>query len=426
MFKGLTQFILRKLASAALRKYRPIIIGVTGNMGKTSAKEAIFAVLNEKYKTRRNIKNYNNEIGVPLTILGLESGGRSPFKWLANIFRALNLIYSENEYPEVLVLEMGADKPGDIKYLMSFIDCKIGVITGIGDIPVHIEFFKSPEQVAREKSKLIGFLKEDDFAVLNFDDERVRNLTDKTKAKILSYGFSDTAKVRATNYALDIVLDPESAGASFKVEYNGKTIPFKKEGILGQHQIYALLAGISVGLAMGMNLIEVLEGFKKYQPPKGRMKLLEGIKNTWIIDDTYNASPSATSAALETLFKFEGRRKIAVLGDMLELGEFMEKAHRLVGEKSAQNSDLFFAVGERMKFAADEAHLKGMSSQKIFTFDTAQAAKMALQMTIQKGDIILVKGSQGMRMEKIVEEIMAHPENAKELLVRQEEGWRGR
>ncbi len=421
--KKILEWILKKISSAILKRHRPLVVGVTGSMGKTSTKEAIFAVLSSKFKVRRNLKNYNNEIGVPLAIIGGESGGRSLFKWLSVFLKGTEIIISQDEYPEVLVLEMGADKPGDIKYLTSFVDLNIGVITGIGEIPVHIEFFKSPVQVAREKAGIIDFLGKDDLAILNFDDERVKLLAQKTRAKILSYGFSDAAKVRATNYELNIVPDMESCGIIFKIEYQGKTIPVRKEGIFGKHQAYAMLAGVAAGMGLGMNLLEAVEALGAFKPPRGRLQMIEGVKRTWILDDTYNASPTATLAALETLAQFEGRRKIAVLGDMLELGEFTENAHFLVGRKAAESADLFFAVGDRMRFAAQAAQEK-TSKQKIFWFETAEAAKLPLQKMIQKGDVILVKGSQSMRMEKIVEEIMAQPQKASELLVRQEKNWK--
>jgi UDP-N-acetylmuramoyl-tripeptide--D-alanyl-D-alanine ligase len=424
--KKLIERTLKRLAADALLKYKPKIIGVTGSMGKTSTKEAIFAVLSTKFSVRRNMKNYNNEIGVPLTILGEESGGRSPFRWLAILLRALKLNISNGKYPQILILEMGADKPGDIEYLMSFVNPNIGVITGIGEVPVHIEFFKSTAQVAREKSGLIKYLEDDDFAILNFDDKLVLDMASRTKGKILSYGFSDGVDVRATNYQMNIALDPALSGITFKIEFEGKVLPIRKEGIFGKHQVYPMLGACATGLALKMNLAEIAEGLRSYQPPKGRLQMIDGIKGTWILDDSYNASPASTIAALETLSKFEGRRHIAVLGDMLELGEFTESMHRLVGEKVAESADYFFAVGERMNFAAEAAQARGLKKNKIFWFDTSDGARLPLQNTIQKGDVILIKGSQGLRMEKIVEEIMAHPEKAGELLVRQEAKWKKR
>ncbi|MCX6796207.1 MAG: Mur ligase family protein, partial [Candidatus Falkowbacteria bacterium] len=152
--KIIVQKILKHLAKAILKKYQPLVIGITGSVGKTSAKEAIYAVLASQKKTRRNVKNYNNEIGLPLTIIGAESGGRSIADWLKVFRRALKLICVKDEnYPEILVLEMGADRPGDLDYLNSIVCCKIGVITLIG--PVHLEYFGSIEQIQKEKGKLI-------------------------------------------------------------------------------------------------------------------------------------------------------------------------------------------------------------------------------------------------------------------------------
>ncbi|MDD5590237.1 MAG: UDP-N-acetylmuramoyl-tripeptide--D-alanyl-D-alanine ligase [Candidatus Portnoybacteria bacterium] len=422
--KKFVELILKTLASKILKKYKPFIVGVTGSMGKTSTREAIAAVLESKYEIRQNFKNYNNEIGVPLTILGLESGGRSIFKWLWIFIKGSKILFFKIPYPEVLVLEMGADRPGDIKYLTSFVNCDIGVITGIGDIPAHVEFFSTPVQLAREKSRLIDYLEEKDRAVLNFDDARVKKLTGKTRAEILSYGFSEDAKIRAFAFGTDIGFSPETSGINFQVEFGGKTFSVKKEGILGRHQVYPMLAAMAVGLAMEMNIIETIGGLKRYRAPKGRLNLIKGIKTTWILDDTYNSSPAAAFEALKTLAEFDGRRKIAVLGDMLELGEFTEEAHKSIGKEIRNYADIFFAVGDRMKFAALEAAKSGMAQNNILWFETADAARMPLQHTIQKGDVILVKGSQSMRMERIVEEIMAEPDRAAELLVRQEREWK--
>ncbi len=160
--------------------------------------------------------------------------------------------------------------------------------------------------------------------------------------------------------------------------------------------------------------------------PAGRMRLIAGIKNSWIVDDTYNSSPSATLAALETLSQIKNRRKIAVLGEMLELGAYAEEAHRQVATSAAQKADLFLAVGERAIFMADQAKKEGMAENQVFYFASSEEAGRKLQDLIEENDVVLVKGSQGIRMEKIVKEIMAEPQKAKELLVRQEKEWQNR
>jgi len=316
---------------------------------------------------------------------------------------------------------MGADRIGDISYLTSFVKCYIGVVTAIGEIPVHVEFFQSVSQVAREKSNLVRSLDKDGWAVLNFDDERVRIMANQTRARIFSYGFSENVDLRASNFE-QYTEDPNEVVMSFKVDYGGNTVPIRLRNILGRQQVYAVLAAVAVGLISKINLVEITQALKDYQPLPGRLRFIKGIKNSLILDDTYNASPSAMLAALDVLRVIPGR-KIAALGDMLELGAFTEEAHRQVGAEVAKTADMLLAVGERAIFLADEARINGMSADKVSYFASSQGAGRFLQDSIREGDIILVKGSQGVRMEKIVKEIMAEPERAEELLVRQEAEW---
>ena len=408
-----------------LWRFKPAIIGVTGSVGKTSTKEAIFCVLKNKFDVRRNQKNYNNEIGVPLTILGIGSGGSSPFKWAKEIFSAVYKIIFTRKYPKILVLEMGADKIGDIEYLTDFVKCRIGVLTAIGQIPVHVEFFRTPEQVAKEKGKLIKSLPNDGFAILNFDDERIKKIAGVSGAQKIFFGFNEGADLRA-NQAEVHLEDLENAHLSFKVDWQGTSAPFRLNNILGEHLIYSILAAIAAGLIFKINLVEISQSLKDLCPSPGRLRLIKGIKNSWLIDDTYNSSPSASLAALKTLSQIKAPRKIAVFGDMLELGAFSEQAHRQVAVAAAKSADLFLAVGERAIFMADQAKKEGLGSEKVFYFASAQEAGRKLQNLIREGDVILVKGSQGVRMEKIVKEVMAEPQKAKELLVRQEEEWENR
>jgi len=187
MLRKILQKILKILAKLVLKKYKPTVIAITGSVGKTSTKEAIYHVLKVhfgKHRVRRNERNYNNELGVPLTVFGLESGGRSIFRWAIRFSKILWMIIFTQSYPNFLVIEMGADRPGDIKYLTDFVHPKIGLITALGEIPVHVEFFDGPQAVAKEKRVLVSSLKEDGVAILNYDDERVREMKQGLKAKI--------------------------------------------------------------------------------------------------------------------------------------------------------------------------------------------------------------------------------------------------
>ena len=201
------QKILAGLARATLQKYKSTIIGVTGSVGKTSTKEAIFAVLKTKYRVRRAEKNYNNEIGFPLAILGIPHCGRNVFKWLFALVRVTLKLsaFVRDEYPQVLVLEYGVDHPGDMDYLLSIAKPDIAVVTAIGDIPVHVEFFESPEELIKAKAKLVQALPIDGYAVLNHDDYAVLGMREKTRAKIMTYGIEEHADLRIMNYEVRIV-----------------------------------------------------------------------------------------------------------------------------------------------------------------------------------------------------------------------------
>ncbi|MBI2451067.1 MAG: UDP-N-acetylmuramoyl-tripeptide--D-alanyl-D-alanine ligase [Parcubacteria group bacterium] len=420
--KSILRYCLKICSRIILWKYKPKIISITGSVGKTSTKEAIFAVLSSEYNVRKSEKNYNNEIGLPLAILGLESPGKNIFGWLAAFFKAWKMIIFKVLFPEILILEMGADRPGDIGYFTSFIKSDVAAVTALGEIPVHVEFYSGPEEVAREKAKLVASLNARGAAILNYDDIAVLAMKEKTSAKIITYGFGQGADLRAT----DIRFNEEKSGKielNFKLNYAGKVVPIWLPNILAKHQIYASLSAVACGIIFGMNLVKISEALKEFRPPQGRMNLIKGNKNTRIIDDTYNASPDSMAAALEVLGELKGKRKIAVLSDMLELGKYSVEAHQAIGNKALKVSDIIITVGERAKFIAYEA--RSLKPEiKVLEFSTSEEVGKELEKIIESGDLILVKGSQGMRMEKIVEEIMAEPEKAKDLLVRQEEFWK--
>lgn len=429
------QKVLKALSKAVIKKYNPIVVGVTGSVGKTSTKEAVFSVLRSKFNVRASDASFNNEIGFPMAILGLKRPGR--LIWIFNVLKALKLVLmKEKNYPEVLVLEMGADKPGDIDYLVDIAPPRIGIVTGVGEIPVHVEYYSGPEEVAKEKSKLISALPPNGLAVLNHDDWAVFEMKDLSRAKTTTFGFDSHAEIKASDMRYFFEEDGEAragphtimseglkissqsdnrsfgvrAGISFKLNHEGRSVPFRLAGALGKHQIYAVLAAAAVGLHFEMNLIEISQALEKMEFPKQRMKLVKGIRNSWVIDDTYNASPLSTQAALETLYEFGNKvigqngkgRKIAVLGDMRELGIFTEKAHRLVGNFAGEKTEYLFTVGPAAKFIADSV-FNQLPKENIMTFDSSEEAGEWLKDFVSEGDIVLVKGSRAMEMEKIVE-----------------------
>ncbi|PIR41142.1 MAG: hypothetical protein COV31_02795 [Candidatus Yanofskybacteria bacterium CG10_big_fil_rev_8_21_14_0_10_46_23] len=432
--KNFFQTILIFIARLYLIRYQPKIVAVTGNVGKTSAKVAIGAVLSHGFgqdKVRVSQGNLNNELGVPLTIIGnydqeYYQRGRQIRFWLKILFLGFLGLIFKRHYPKILVLEFGADRPGDISRLAKNFKPDIGVVTAIGQIPVHVEFFSQPSDLAHEKSQLVRALGAEDLAVLNADDDLVLNMKTKTRADVLTFGFSPTAEIKILNFKTQINNLRKPVGVSFEIEYKNQIVPVSLRGSLGKGLAYASSTAVAVGLGFKIDLDVISHALNQhYRGPAGRLRILEGVKNTLIIDDTYNSAPSSTELALKTLQNIPASRRVVVLGDMLELGEYTPQAHLDAGVLAGGVADVLVCVGNRAVLIADGASGK-MKPDKIFTFSTADEAKKKVQDLLWENDLILVKGSQGIRMEKIVEEIMAHPEQKKDLLVRQTKIWQNK
>jgi len=293
-----------------------------------------------------------------------------------------------------------------LKLLLNIARPNISVITAVGDIPVHVEFFSGPEEVAREKARIIEYLPVASFAILNFDDETVMDLKDRTRAHIMTFGFGRGSEIQITRFE-NHSEEGKPVGVSFKLEYGGSFVPARLDGVFGKAQAYAAAAAAAVGLVFGLNLIKISEALKNYKPAPSRMGLLPGIKYTNIIDDSYNASPLSMHAALDTLKGLPGKRKIAVLGDMLEIGKYAIEAHERVGRLAAGFLDILVTVGPRAKFIAEAAKEAGMRKRNIYSFETADNAAKPVQDLLKKGDLVLTKGSHAMELNKVVEEIKA-------------------
>jgi len=287
-----------------------------------------------------------------------------------------------------------------------------------------LEFFGTVAKVAKEKQKIATCLDSDEVAILNYDDPLVRKMQEKIKAGVIFFGHHDGADVRAIElYNQGDGMNIQ--GIKFKIQYNGSTVPVFLPNVVGAHQMNAALIGAAVGIAFRMNLIEISQGLKNYHSPKGRMNVIAGIKNSLLIDDTYNSSPEAASAALSAASSLkiqEINRRVAILGDMLELGDITEQAHYDLGKQVAEDGfKLLVAVGENKEHLAKGAKENGLLN--ILTFDNSEAACDEVQNLIQNNDLVLIKGSQGARMERIVKELMKEPDRASELLIRQEKDW---
>lgn len=410
-------------AKLVLQKYKPKIISVTGSVGKTSTKDAIFTVLGRPLVARKSTKSFNSEIGVPLTILGCSNAWSSPAFWIKNLAHGLALLVFRAHYPKWLVLEIGARKPGDVARIASWLHSDIVVMTRFGDVPTHVEFFRSSKELFEEKAEILKKLKPAGLLVLNADDERVLALREKTRAKSITFGLSESAMFRASHVQV-LYEDDRPIGTIFKLEYDGNVFPVTMRGVLGVQPVYSALVALALGTYFKRNIVDSINALSMHESPPGRMRIVEGIKGSIIIDDSYNSSPVAAEAAVRVLGEVKTKgKKIAVLGDMLELGKFTMDEHKKLGVAAGKNTDLLLAVGPRAKYIAEGALDADMNEKNIIEFDDARVAGKYLEGILMGGDVVLIKGSQAMRMERAVEEVMADPQNRTDLLVRQEEEW---
>jgi len=427
-FKKVIAYILRIESQFVLWKYKPRIIAITGSVGKTSTKDAVYAVLSKIAHIRKSEKSFNSEIGLPLTILGCPNGWNNPVIWLANVFKGLWLFLWPHKYPEWLVLEVGVGKQGDMKKTASWLKTDAVIITAIGETPVHIEFFDSRKHLIEEKSQLIKTLKQDGLLVLNTDDKAVLEMKAKSKHRSITFGFNEGADVLGSGDAIFYGDNGEPEGIIFRADEGGNSLPVVIEGVFGRNHVYASLAALALSSGLKLNMVTAINSLKNYDVPPGRMRLLKGIKDSLIIDDTYNSSPLACESALKTLGEIKCKdkegKKIAVLGDMLELGRHTTEAHKNIGKIAKENADILIVVGPRAKAIKEGTIEAGMGLESIFEFLNSYEAGDFIKTFLQKNDIVLIKGSQGMRMECVVEKILLDQENKKKLLVRQDDEWK--
>jgi len=440
-FKKTISYILKIESRLVLAKYKPKVVAITGSVGKTSTKDAVYAVFSKVAYVRKSEKSFNSEIGLPLTILGLPNGWNNPLTWFVNILKGFWLIVWPHKYPKWLVLEVGISKPGNMASVVSWLKTDAVIITAIGETPAHIEFFNSRKHLIEEKSLLIKTLKKDGLLILNGDDESVLEMKTITKNLTTTYGFKEGADVLGSGDSISYNDAGEPEGIIFRVDEGGNSFPVVIDGVFGRNHVYASLAAITLASALKFNMLDATNALKNYDVPPGRMRLLKGINGSLIIDDTYNSSPFACESALKTLggvgkeAKNE-HRKIAVLGDMLELGKHTHDAHKNIGKIAKENCDILIVVGQRAQAIKEGAIEAGMQEENlprvdeysrvkagIIEFTDSNQAGDFMKTFVQKGDVILVKGSQGMRMERVTGAILLDQNNKNKLLVRQDSEW---
>lgn len=421
--KKIVQGELAFLARGIIRRYKPLVVGITGSVGKTSAKEAICVALRPEWDVRQSQKNYNNEFGVPLTVIGCNAPGKNPVKWMKVFGAALELLLFRKAYPNMLVLELGVDRPGDMDRLADIVRPQVAVLTAIGT--AHIEFFGSEENILKEKIRIAKHLGPAGIAIVNYDDPPLRASLTQFAARgirTITYGLDAGADVRA-EFVSPAHEDGEH-GMHFTLVYGPDRAPVFVSGAVGIPHVLACLAGAAVAIAMGEDIRTAAANLGRYVPQRGRMRVLSGREGSVIIDDSYNASPQAVLSAIQSFASYPAHRKVAILGDMLELGDHAEAAHRgLALPLIEAEANEIILVGSAMRSLAEELIGCGYPAGSVRRYDTAAEAAEHLAGVAAADTVILVKGSQGTRMERVIKALLADPSRAPHLLVRQDQRW---
>jgi len=359
---------LQKIAAWWRDRHNVKVIGITGSVGKSTTKELVAAVLSERYNVLKNPGNLNNEIGLPLSLLNLNSSH------------------------QVAVLEMGFYVPGEIKLLCDIAKPAIGVITNIGT--VHAERAGSREVIAQGKSELISALLVDGTAILNIDDELVRPMSSLAAGKVVWYGLDPSA-----DYWADEIISDGLKGIQFRLHYGVKALDVKVP-IIGRHSVHTILRAVAVAQSLGMDMPEIIYALTQDRSQL-RLVVTTTSQGATVIDDSYNASPESTLAALNLLDEIPGR-KIAVLGDMLELGQYEKEGHEIVGRRAAEVANWLITVGKLGKTLGEVAVCYNFPAEKVIHFDDVRDVSGYLKTILEPKDVVLIKGSNGLRMDRIV------------------------
>ncbi len=398
--KGITTIIvensqeaLREYATHILKKYRPKVVGITGSNGKTTSKEATAAVLGVKYDVFKNYGSYNGRYGLPIALGDLQA------------------------HHEIAVLEMASDSFGEIAELVRIAPPDVGVITTINQ--AHLARLGTLDNIALEKGRLIEALPFTGAAILNADDPRVAGMVPRTRGRILTFGLTAGADVRASDLCLS------RDGMTFTVQFEGQTYQGRTP-LLGRHQIYPLLVAITTGLVFDIPIEQSLTALATMPRVPGRMNPLRGKNGTLIIDDSFNASPEATQAAIDTLVELPGATKVAILGDMPELGDVEVAAHQQIGEYVSTRVQRLVTKGELAQHIAETAQAGSLGKRAVDVTFTSEDAAASVADLLSPDTVILVKGGATSRMERVVERLLVADDglNQRTQLVRQTAGWK--
>ncbi len=429
--------ILKRLTKKILTKNNVQIIVITGNVGKTSARNNLVEFLSQYDTVGTNLDNYNSDIGVILSILKEKSPKKNPFSWLRIILKAwIMSISKQKNFPSIWVLELGIDFPKDMDFFVdNFLKFDVIIFGYVGKNPVHLGNFKNRDELILEKSKILRGLKPDGLLIIDGDDSYLKKYYNN-RSNVISYGFSDSVDLKASDFKIKLTIDNNKETiekfyskivpkGSFKISYKGSNIPFHVDYLLAEHQIYALLSTIAFAIHTNINLVDISKQITSIKPLKGRLRIIEGIKDSLLMEDTYNSAPKAMESAIKTLYdiKIPNIRRVAILGSMKELGKDSDKIHKNIGKLLSQNVDLFIAVGEEIKPAFQEFNKLTKSKEKSIWVPNSNSILERITDLITSNDLILIKGSESSRMEKISAKLLLNQKFSKELLPRQSKDW---
>lgn len=457
LFKKTIVQILTWQAQFLLKRNNPKIIAITGNLGKTSTKDFVYAALRKNLLNEKgdslvlaSKKSMNSDFGIPLTILGMESGWSNLFLWIKIVANGFIKMFDHFPY-KYLILEIGADMPGDIKKVCEFIKPDIVVLTAFADVPVHIEFFdNNRDRLVREKKYLVENLKDKGTFIYNLDDEDCVKIAKEMEGRDIFIKSFSIKNSEADIFAKNIKTEIEDVnkfitkvkGVSGEVFLkDGGNYFTSIKGSLGEAIFYSALPAILIAKIFNIDIEKAINDIEKSKKSKGRMKILGGVHNSTIIDDTYNSSPKALKHGIEVVKNLKTKgKKIFVLGDMLELGDFTKQEHEKIGEILIGVADILIVSGVRARLIGESAIEHGMNSDKVYftpgSIEAGREALIVLEKEIENdykegrgenevgGDLIFVKGSQGARMEKVVRMILdRNLHDPEDVLVRQEKVW---
>jgi UDP-N-acetylmuramoyl-tripeptide--D-alanyl-D-alanine ligase len=435
--KNLVVRILAKESRAVLQKHKPKIIAITGNIGKTTTKDFIYATL-KSGNVRAAEKSQNSEFGVCLTILGAKNAWNNLFSWMkiltVDFLESYFANFRKEMYPEKIILEIGADHPGDIKHLTSFVKPDLVILTAFQKIPTHGEFFRTIEEHIREKKYLVDALGVGGVIVYNADDLVMSKMARATiglrDLKLFSFG-KDGADVKILGSKNIYNEKNILLGTAVKLSVNKgggvkEEIEVELLGVAGEAQNYSLAAAVCVGVALGLGLQNIGEAIKNnFAPTNSRMRILRGVNNCTIIDDSYNASPQAVENAAEALKKIStNSKKVVVLGHMAELGDKTKEAHIEQAKNIADVADVIIFSGRYNDFYLEGARQAKFPPEKIFLASNSKEVIEIMNKNnlLGEGNLLFVKGSQSARLEKVVVEFLANKNDAV-LVCRQEQEW---